>query len=141
MELYSKRLRYTSVFGIFTDKRTKQLDHIIRLIGERADDETKLLLLQKIKAASTQFIKPFPEISKFEDLKFALRPDQAKEMALKAEDLQSHVSSYALGDEMDGMVFYLLAVSLRHKAGDTWVQDMQVKFVDYMISIAEELDI
>ena len=129
------------MFGIFTDKRTKQLDRIIRLIGERADDETTSLLLQKLKAATAHFLDPFPEILTFEDLKFALRPDQAKAMAVKADDLQSHVRAHALGDEMDGMVFYLIASSLRHKAGDTWVQNRQVKFVDNMISTAEEADI
>ncbi|WP_139250747.1 hypothetical protein [Palleronia salina] len=124
------------MFNLFGDRRTKQLDQVINLIGT-SSASNQAVVLHRLKAASLHFTEAFPQCESFEELKFALRPDQCEAMASKAEDLVEKVRVSRQGDEIDELVFRLLAASLRHKAGAKWVLDKQSRFIDNMIRAAE----
>ena len=110
-------------------------------LTSRIDDEAAVEMLRRLKSAAIELTSVFESIDNFEQLKFALRPDQALLMAEKAVELQDHIRSHPIMNQLDEMVFFFCEASLRHKAGEKWVGDREVKLIDELISTAERMEV
>ena len=128
------------MFGLSRDPRKKKLKKMIELTS-RIDDEAAVEMLRRLKSAAIELTSVFESIDNFEQLKFALRPDQALLMAEKAVELQDHIRSHPIMNQLDEMVFFFCEASLRHKAGEKWVGDREVKLIDELISTAERMEV
>ncbi|MEM1162420.1 MAG: hypothetical protein AAGJ28_15925 [Pseudomonadota bacterium] len=132
------------MFGFGRDKRQKKLDELLGLI-DRADDEAKADFLMRLGGAANLIVKEVSDgFSLFSDMKLALKPDQANQIANKVAELEASVQRQIQEmrggvSSVDALAFRMLEVSLRHKAGEGWITADQSHLVDVTIATAEQI--
>lgn len=132
------------MFGFGRDKRQKKLDELLGLV-HRADDEAKSDFLMRLGGAANLIVKEVSDgFSLFSDMKLALKPDHANQIANKIAEVEASVQRqirerHAGVSSVDALAFRMLEVSLKHKAGESWITAEQAHLVDVTIATAEQI--